>query len=197
MLKLYPAQINTQAAIEATIRLYQRGVRAEHVRKLVLHGHRNVAAGVQGSAQAFAPANRESADHSTPYVMAMALLRGRLTPEEYESAPWRSAEAKAVMAKIELRVDFQLDQAFIAGGMLGVRLVAELIDGRTETIVVHQPKGHPDEPLSETELLEKLSWLLPAPARALTPRRLLDLCNRLATVEDVKELIENCNITDS
>jgi 2-methylcitrate dehydratase len=197
MLKLYPAQINTQAAIEATIRLYQRGVRAEHVRKLVLHGHRNVAAGVQGSAQAFAPANRESADHSTPYVMAMALLRGRLTPEEYESAPWRSAEAKAVMAKIELRVDFQLDQAFIAGGMLGVRLVAELIDGRTETIVVHQPKGHPDEPLSETELLEKLSWLLPAPARALTPRRLLDLCNRLATVEDVRELIENCNITDS
>jgi hypothetical protein len=38
---------------------------------------------------------------------------------------------------------------------------------------------------------------LPAPARALTPRRLLDLCNRLATVEDVKELIENCNMADS
>ena len=80
MLKLYPAQINTQAAIEATLGLHQSGVRVEQVRKLILHGHRNVCGGVQGSPQAFAPSSREAADHSTPYVMAMALLRGRLTP---------------------------------------------------------------------------------------------------------------------
>jgi hypothetical protein len=88
MIKLYPAQVNTQAAIEATLRLSQNGIRARHVKKLSLHGHRNVAGGVQGSAQAFAPVSREGADHSTPYVMAMALLRGRLTPAEFERSPW-------------------------------------------------------------------------------------------------------------
>jgi 2-methylcitrate dehydratase len=191
MMKLYPAQINTQAAIEATVRLYQRGIRAEHVHKLVLHGHRNVAGGVQGSAQAFAPASRESADHSTPYVMAMALLRGRLTPEEYEGAPWESADVKAVMAKIAPVVDAEMDEAFTARGILGVRLVAELNDGRSQTIVVHQPKGHPDAPLSDAELLEKMTWLLRTPAPALPPQRLLDLCNRLSKVEDVEKLVES------
>jgi 2-methylcitrate dehydratase len=189
MLKLYPAQINTQAAIEAALRLHQRGIRAEHMRRLALHGHQNVAGGVQGSLQAFAPRDRESADHSTPYVMAMALLRGRLTPREYEGAPWNSAEAKSVMAKIELVVDPHLDSVFAARGTPGVRLVAELLDGRTEEIIVRRPRGHPDAPLSDAELLEKIGWLLQDRAPALKPRRLLELCDGLSTADDVEEFI--------
>jgi 2-methylcitrate dehydratase len=192
MLKLYPAQINTQAAIEVTLRLHQNGIRAEQVRKLILHGHRHVCGGVQGSPQAFAPTSREAADHSTPYVMAMALLRKRLTSREFEGAPWETSEVKTAMAKIELVIDPERDRAFDAEGVLGVRLVAELNDGRTEEIVVHQPKGHPDAPLSETELLEKITWLLQS--AALKPQRLLDLCHRLSTVEDVAALVESCRV---
>ena len=194
MLKLYPAQINTQAAIEATLRLYKKGIRAEQTQKLSLHGHRNVAGGVQGSAQAFAPGSRETADHSTPYVMAMALLRGRLTPQEFERAPWETAAVKAVMAKIELIVDSEMDKAFATQGILGVRLVARLNDGRTEEIIVRQPRGHPEAPLSESELLDKMTWLLQIPAPALKPQRLLNLCNRLSTVEDIVELIDCCRV---
>jgi 2-methylcitrate dehydratase len=193
MIKLYPAQVNIQAPIEATLRLYQNGIRAGHVKKLSLHGHRNVAGGVQGSAQAFAPASREGADHSTPYVMAMALLRGRLTPAEFERSPWESSEVKSVMAKIELVIDPEMDTALDTEGMLGVRLVAELNDGRTEEVIVRQPKGHPDVPLSDSELLEKMSWLLQPALPAVTPQRLLDLCNRLSTVKDVEKLVESCN----
>ena len=194
MLKLYPAQIHTQAAIEAALRLNQKGIRAEHVRKLVLHGHRNVCGGVQGAAQAFAPVSREAADHSTPYVMAMALLRGRLTPREYQQAPWETPEVKTVMAKIELVIDPQRDRAFDTEGILGVRLVGEMNDGRLDEVVVRQPRGHPDAPLSDAELLEKMTWLLQTPAPALKAQRLLDLCNRLSTVDDVEELIALCRI---
>ena len=194
MLKRYPAQVNTQAAIEAVMRLYQSGIRAEHVRKLVLHGHRNVVGGVQGSAQAFAPTNRESADHSTPYVMAMALLRGKLTLDEYAGAPWESAEVKAVMAKIELVIDDEMDEAFTTRGMLGVRLITELNSGRTEEFVVRQPKGHPEASLSDMELLEKMSWLMKPEASSVTPQQLLELCNLLSTSEDIQRLIASGRI---
>lgn len=189
MLKRYPAQVNTQAAIEATLRLYQRGIRAEQAHKLILHGHRNIAGGVQGSAQAFAPASREAADHSAPYVMAMALLRGRLTPLEYEGAPWDTTEVKNVMAKIELVIDSEMDRSFDTERNLGVRLKAELTDGRSEEIVVRQPKGHPEAPLSDPELLDKMTWLLPS-----SPARLLEACHRLSTIEDVENLIELCRV---
>ena len=194
MLKFYPAQINTQAAIEATLGLFQKGIRSDHVRKLILHGHRNVCGGVQGSAQSFAPSSREAADHSTPYVIAIALLRGQLTPREFEGAPWETTDVKAALAKIELVVDPERDRAFDTEGILGVRLVAELHDGRIEEIVVRQPKGHPETPLSETDLLEKMTWLLQPSAPSLKPQRLLDLCYRLSTAEDIVELVECCRV---
>jgi 2-methylcitrate dehydratase len=194
MIKLYPAQINTQAAIEAAVRLHENGIRPDRVRKLVLYGHRNVCGGVQGSLQAFAPSSREAADHSTPYVMAMALSRGRLTPREYRGSPWTASEVKALMEKVELVIDPERDRAFDSEGILGVRLVAELTDGHTEEIMVHQPKGHPDAPLGDAELLEKMTGLLQDVAPAHTPRRLLEICNRLSTAEDVREMIEACSL---
>jgi 2-methylcitrate dehydratase len=194
MIKLYPAQIHTQAAIEATLGLYQNGGRAEQMRKLILHGHRNVCGGVQGSGQAFAPSSQEAADHSTPYVMAMALLRGRLTPGEYQGSPWTTSEVKNVMGKIELVIDPERDKAFDTEGILGARLVAEMNDGRIEEIVVRQPRGHPDAPLSDAELLEKMTQLLQTTAPVLKPQRLLQLCNGLSSAKDVAKLVESCRV---
>jgi 2-methylcitrate dehydratase PrpD len=194
MIKFYPAQLYTQAAIEAVVRLHRAGFRAGDARKLILYGNRNCCAGVQGSPQAFAPASPEAADHSTPYVMAMALLRGRLTPHEYEGAPWEKPEVKAVMEKIDLVKDPEADRALDTEGILGARLVAELADGRTEEIIVRQPRGHPDTPLTGADLLEKMSSMLEGVAASDTPKGLLDLCGRLSTPEDVAELIETCRI---
>ena len=194
MIKAYPAQLYTQAAVEASLLLYRQGVRAGAVRKLILHGHRHVCGGVQGAPQAFAPASREAADHSTPYVMAMALLRGRLTAQEYDGAPWESAEVKALIAKIELIIDPERDRSLETQGILGIRLVAELTDGTAKEIVVGQPKGHPDAPLSATELLDKMKWLLQGVAPEHTPGRLLELCSRLSTADDLKELVAECTI---
>ena len=192
MIKPYPAQLYTQAAIEATLRLYQNGIRPDAVQKLTLYGHRSVCAGVQGSPEAFTPATREAADHSTPYVMAMALLRGRLTSREYDGAPWETAEVKRLMGKIELIRDPERDRALDTQGILGVRLVAELIDGRSEEVIIHQPKGHPDALLSDAELVEKMTSLLEGVAPAHTANRLLDICSRLSTPEDVRQLVEAC-----
>jgi len=193
MIKAYPAQLYTQAAIEAVLRLYRGGIRVDEIRKLILYGHRSVCGGVQGSPQAFAPTSQEAADHSTPYVMAMALLSGRLTSREYEGAPWKRSEVKALMSKIKLVREAQRDRALDKKKILGVRLVAQLADGRVEEVVVHQPKGHPDAPLSDAELLEKMTSLVDGVASVDSARRLLEICGNLSTSEDVKELVEACH----
>jgi 2-methylcitrate dehydratase len=194
LIKAYPAQLYTQAAIEAALGLYQNGIRADRVRKLILYGNRNVCGGVQGSPQAFSPASREAADHSTPYVVALALLRGRLTSREYDGAPWELPQVQELMAKIELVEDLEKNRALDTEGILGVQLAAELTDGAMREIIVHQPKGHPDVPLSDTDLLEKMTWLLQDVAPAHTSVRLLELCKRLSTPEDVQELVSTCNV---
>jgi len=125
----------------------------------------------------------------------MALRRGRLTSREYDETPWETPEVKGLMAKIELVDDPERNRAFDTQGILGVRLVANLLDGAMEEIIVHQPQGHPDSPLTDAALLEKMTWLLDGLAPAQTPRQLLDLCTHLSTTEDVKRLVETCAVT--
>ena len=194
IIKAYPSQIYTQAAVEASIELHRRGVRPGHIEKIMLYGHRNVAAGVQGSAEAYRPTGRESADHSTPYVMSMALLRGKLTRQEFEEAPWTRADVQAVMKKIELVFERERDLAYMERGVLGVRVEAELTDGRTETVEIHQPRGHPDAPFGEEDLVRKMTWLVEDVAVPGTARRLIELCNGMSTAGDLAALFEACKV---
>ena len=48
IIKAYPSQIYTQAAVEASIALHLRGVRPGQIKRITLYGHRNVAAGCSG-----------------------------------------------------------------------------------------------------------------------------------------------------
>ena len=194
IIKAYPSQIYTQAAVEASIELHRRGVRHGQVKRITLYGHRNVAAGVQGSAEAFRPTGRESADHSTPYVMSMALMRGELTRREFEDAPWTRVDVQELMQKIELVCERERDEAYMERGALGVRVEAELADGRTETVEIHQPRGHPDEPFGEEYLLRKITWLVEDVAVPGTARRLIELCNGMSTRGDLTSLIEACKV---
>lgn len=194
MIKRYPAQLHTQAAIEGALGLFARGVRAPSLRRLRIYGSSRVCGGVQGSPAAFAPKSAEAADHSTPYVVAMALLRGRMTPREYEGAPWEADEVRSTMAKIELIRDPARERALEVAGSLGVRLVAELEGGGVEEVEIDQPKGHPDAPLSEEELAEKIGAMLEGIAPPDFPSRLLAACARLSTTEDVGRLLEICRV---
>jgi 2-methylcitrate dehydratase len=126
--------------------------------------------------------------------MAMALLHGRLTAQEYEGSPWETTRVKSLMSKIELVEDPERNHILDTEGILGVRLVAELNDATINEITIHQPKGHPDVPLGDADLLEKMACLLEGRAPAQTPMRLLDLCRRLSTAEHVQQLIETCKV---
>jgi 2-methylcitrate dehydratase PrpD len=126
--------------------------------------------------------------------MAMALLRGRLTSQEYNGAPWEIAEVKSLIERIELVEEPERNRVLDSAGILGVRLVAETTDGGSEQIDVRQPKGHPDAPLSDAELLGKMTWLLEGTAPPHTAERILELCRRLGTAEDVKQILVACNV---
>ena len=124
----------------------------------------------------------------------MALMRGELTRREFEDAPWTCADVQELMQKIELVCERERDQALMERGTLGVRVEAELRDGRTETVEIHQPRGHPDAPFGEADLMRKISWLVEDMAVPGTARRLVELCNGMSTSGDLTSLIESCKV---
>jgi 2-methylcitrate dehydratase PrpD len=121
-------------------------------------------------------------------VVATALLHGELTPRHYEGAPWKSPEVRGLMAKLNLIQEPERDRAFNDDGVLGVRLDAELDDGSTITAEVEQPRGHPDAPLTDAGLLNKMGWLLQDSARTVTAETVFETCASLSTTADVRAL---------
>ena len=99
------------------------------------------------------------------------------------------------MDKIHLVLDQTRDSAFLKKGVLGVRVEAELTDGQTQVVEIHQPRGHPDAPFSQADLKRKIEWLVEDVAPPGTAGRLIEICNSMSTKDDLTALIQACKVS--
>ena len=147
--------------------------------------------------RAFRPKNREAADHSTPFVMAMALLTGRLTLEEFADEAWLSTEVITMMDRIQLVVDPERDTDFVDNGVFGVRLEARMSDGRIgvcRDTSAHRPPGQPDDGSAATRQ-DDMADQWPR-GRRRTAAVIFDLCMNMDTAADLTRLIDLCTVSD-
>lgn len=80
--KLHPCQRNTTTAVESALRLHRwLGDRCAQVRRIVIHSHDEA---IRRTDKTGELPNRAARDHCIQYVVAVALLHGRLTPGDYE-----------------------------------------------------------------------------------------------------------------
>lgn len=192
IVKRYPAQFYTQAAIAAASSLHREIGSVDDIAVVTVYGHRQVTAGVQGSPGAYAPRTRAAADHSTPFVVAMALRDGDLTPASYQGEPWHDPALLDLMRRIDLVIDPEFERAFREEGVLGCRVVVELLDGRRLETTVRQPPGHPESPLAREELLAKLRALVEPRLGPGAAERLLSTAERLPEAPNVTALLAAC-----
>jgi 2-methylcitrate dehydratase PrpD len=117
------------------------------------------------------PATAAEARFSLKYVIATALVHGRVRLAAFEPARLRDPATRALMARIETAVDPELDAAFPA--KRAARVTLSTRDGRSETFLQPTRKGDPDAPLSDAELEDKFRELAGAVLGAARARDLL------------------------
>ena len=196
LIKQFAAQFNLQAAIACALELYAAGARASSIVSLTVDGHRYLCGStdVQGSPESFAPQSQGSADHSTPYVIWVALEKGTFTPmAAYSNQDWLRADVRSVMSRMKLNVVDEFEQARVKEGKLGCRLTVTLEDGRTLTAERRETSGHPDHPLSDDDLLSKMNALLSPSYGSHMATRVWNVCRSLVDSTDstaTKELFK-------
>jgi 2-methylcitrate dehydratase len=186
-LKAFPAGYFSQSAIEAILNLRAQIPDLESVREIRLQ---TFPAGyeVMGSGDAnWRPETRESADHSLPFVMAVALMDGNLEIRHYDQKYYLRSDVRALMEKIKVRIG---EEPVAAWPDLPLNIVdVEMKSGKVLSTRVAYHLGHFQRFMSEEELERKFRPL----AAPLLPERqigdLLSCLRRLDEVDRIGELI--------
>jgi 2-methylcitrate dehydratase PrpD len=138
------------AAIDGALALRAKmGVSADEIARVRIGGYRATLE-VSGIVE---PATAAEARFSTPYLVATALIHGSVRLAAFEPPRLEDSGTRALMRRVELALDPELDAAFPA--RRAARVAIETRDGRRGEHLQATRKGDPDLPLSDAELEDK------------------------------------------
>ena len=156
------------AAIDGALALKaQMGVAAAEIARVRVGGYRATLE-VAGIAE---PASAAEARFSTPYLVATALTHGSVRLAAFEPPRLSDAGTRALMKRVELALDPEVDAAFPA--RRSARVAIETRDGRRTEHFQPTRKGDPDMPFSDAELEGKYLELASPVLREEKARTLL------------------------
>jgi len=187
-MKAFPTEALTHTPISALLDLVQEhdlrpdDVERIHVRSLAR------AADILADPSKYEPDSKETADHSLPYCLAVALVDRQVTPAQFTEQKIRDPEVRAQLRKVVVEADPEIEKVFPALQRTIVSVTTR--DGRELTRQLDYPKGDPRNPLSDEELERKFDALAEP---LLTPerrRQVKDAVARLEQLESVSDLMQ-------
>ncbi len=192
-IKHYPVEFHAQTAVEAALELRAELRQAEganalqHLSEIEI-GSYDVAIEIIGrEPEKWQPTTRETADHSFPYCVAVALLDGDVTLQSFGPKRLRDSALRDLMKKV--RVVREADFVDRYPVTMPTRITVRTREGRTYTRQKDLPLGHPGNPMSDEELEGKFRRLV---VRRLSRARTEDLIRivwRLDQMKDIRMLM--------
>src|SRR3989475_7100881 len=83
-IKFWPAEYHSQSAIEAALKLRPQVENFGQIESVLVESH-DAAVDIIGSElEKWHPTSRETADHSLPYIVAVALADGEVTARQFD-----------------------------------------------------------------------------------------------------------------
>jgi 2-methylcitrate dehydratase len=137
------------------------------------------------------PETRETADHSLPYITAIALIDGEVTNKQFE--PERFADRKIWKFLENVKVERNAELSAMYPGAVANIVHVDLADGRRLTKRVDYPLGHAKNPLKDSEVEGKFRALVVPALGENRAQGIVDLFWKLdeaKNVDDVMKAVE-------
>lgn len=139
----FPAEFHAQTAVECALRLQPRvGARLEAIERIELTTHESALRIISKSGPLYNAADR---DHCLQYMVAVALIHGRLEADDYEDAAAADPRIDALRAKMLVREDPAWSRDYLDPVKRSIANGLQVFfrDGSsTERVSVEYPLGH-------------------------------------------------------
>ena len=140
-----------------------------------------------GDPDKWEPETRESADHSMPYTVAVALVHGTVEEKHFGDAYLHDAALRALTRRVKAKATEEADRS-MPHGML-CRLELDTKDGKTHRAAVEFHRGHWKNPMSDAEVEAKFRSLATKVLSAAGADRLLERLWALDTLAEAGEIV--------
>jgi 2-methylcitrate dehydratase len=187
-IKYWPAEYHSQSAIEAALLLRKEITDLAQVKSVTIESH-DAAVDIIGSElEKWKPETRETADHSLPYITAIALIDGEVTSKQFERERFADPKVWKFLEKVKVERNAQLS-AMYPGAVANIVHV-DLSDGKRLTKRVDYPPGHARNPLKDTEVEGKFFALVTPVLGEKRARAIVDLVWKLDEAKNVNGLMK-------
>src|SRR5205085_2471495 len=176
-IKYWPAEYHSQSAIEAALFLRKEVGAGASVKSMTIESHDASVDIIGSEPEKWRPETRETADHSLPYITAIAFIDGEVTSKQFE--PERFADPKIWKFLENVKVERNAELSSLYPGAVANIVHVEMADGRTLTKRVDYPLGHAKNPLKDSEVEGKFRALIEPALGRTAAKEIIDLAWRL------------------
>ena len=186
-LKYYATEYHSQAPLWAALVLREK-LQGEEIEAVDVQTYWTAYSEIGSEAEKWDPRSRETADHSLPYLLAVALRDGRITPAIFESARYLDPELRPLMARIRIAENPDFTKAF--PDSLTSEITVTTRSGRRYTERTAYPKGHARNPMSDQDIERKFRDLSSAALSPAQAAAALAFLRDLEKAPDVRQLLD-------
>jgi 2-methylcitrate dehydratase len=160
-LKRYNAEVHSQSVLEGILELKKEyALSGEEVAQVDIEifdvAYHIIGGGEEGDKTLIR--TKEEADHSLPYLVAVALLDGQVMPEQYQPDRIRSQDVQSLLRKVTIKPSADYSRRF--PDEMPCRITLTLRDGRRVAEEKQDYEGFRTRPMSWETAVEKFEKLV-------------------------------------
>jgi 2-methylcitrate dehydratase len=192
-IKFWPAEYHSQSAIESVLFLRKQIGSGVDVKSMTIESHDASVDIIGSEPEKWKPETRETADHSLPYITAIALIDGEVTNKQFE--PERFMDPKIWKFLESVKVERNAELSAMYPGAVANIVHVDLADGRRLTKRVDYPLGHARNPLKDSEVEGKFNALVVPALGENGAKKIIDLAWKLDEARSYDELLKAMEMT--
>lgn len=189
-IKRFPLGLYSQTVVQAALEARDKVRSADDIAEVRIRTGSTAVRLMAGDPEKWAPATRETADHSMPYTVAVALIHGGVEGVHFDDEHLRDPKLRALTRRVKVEVSEEADRRMPEAMLCELKLVTK--SGAAHTAVVEYHRGHWKNPISDVELEAKFRKLA---ANVLEPARTDRLLDKLWKMEDMPDAGEIVRLT--
>ncbi|MFP3231263.1 MAG: MmgE/PrpD family protein [Acidilobus sp.] len=159
-IKYWPVEYHAMSAVEAALKIRQEAgaLRPDDIESVNVETFTVGYNIIVKDPEKWDPRTRETADHSMPYIIARALLDGKIWLDSFRPEKYLADDVRKVLNVMKVTISPEGDKIYPDG--IRNSITVKLKDGRTFTETSIYPPGHFKNPLSKDGVESKFKSLV-------------------------------------